>query len=324
MGSDEVGDDVPVVYEPGRRRATYTPPVRRKPVEKPTGNGDQEIAEPVHDDDELASALEQQVSQLTVSTPVVQAPQSAGPEPDGMDAASLDGQPEPEPAEPGQSGDETQRPGESSAPEAMILTDDQVVKLIDDDIASHGDTLSAIEKLEEVLAVRAATMAIPIQYQNASTATPEPVEEAEAEPEVHSEPEAAAEDDDAPTAPTAVPVSTSFDDILNPREPERPAAEPEPTFSSWIAPVAIATGVMPVIAAPPPEPPTDSPPTDAEPSDAEPQGEPGPPTEPATDRFERADSTGCRSPRRRSRNLKPGHSRRIPPPLPRTSWFSRR
>src|SRR6185437_15421466 len=112
MGNDEVGDDAPVVNEPGRRRATYTPPVRRKPAETPAD-------EITHDDDELASALEEQVSQLTISTPTVSVP-------DAQPAA-----PESE---------------EAPAQDVGALSDDQVVKLIDDGIASNGDTLSAIEK----------------------------------------------------------------------------------------------------------------------------------------------------------------------------------
>ena len=213
MGSDEVDGDVPVVYEPGRRRATYTPPVRHKPadpadVSEPspsetdvTVTPHEHIA-PVHDDDEIASALEEQVSQYATAAPVPPTHQAAATPDDGVTPAG----------------------NAVASPDVVDLTDDQVVELIDEDIAAHGDTLSAIEKLERVLAVRAATMAIPIQVPPPAETVTELVVAAAPEPEP--EPEA-----------TPIAGATSFDDVLAPAPPPV-STEPEPTFSSWIAPIA--------------------------------------------------------------------------------------
>ena len=191
MGSDEVGDDVPVVYEPGRRRATYTPPVRRKPVGKPrrsepatSPSRARRRAGPRRD--ELASALEHQVSQLTVSTPVVQAPQGVDPSPTrssrrpgwrrGLGARGAGDR---------RAGTGGRRDSAARRFRAVGGRDPDGRPGREADRRRHR---LARRHAERDRAARRsaggarATMAIPIQYPDASTATPEPVEEAAPEP----------------------------------------------------------------------------------------------------------------------------------------------
>ncbi|MFF1634920.1 cytosine permease [Leifsonia sp. NPDC058248] len=223
MDSDEVANDPSVVSVPGKRRATYTPPVRRTPPAKPASVEPEPEPEPepatdgtTHDDDELASALEAQVSRMTSAVPII-----AGPTVVGADGLA----------------------------EAASLTDDQVAALVDVDLSSH-DTLAAIEHLERVLVARA-TMAIPIQR-------PAVVEEPVAEEPVAEDPaeEPVAEEEEPlvaeqPAAEERVDANVdadaarrraeetwtgaiSFDDL----DLRRPDDGPEPTFSAWIAPAA--------------------------------------------------------------------------------------
>ncbi|GAA1445033.1 cytosine permease [Leifsonia poae] len=250
MDSDEVANDPSVVSVPGRRRATYTPPVRRRapgsdPDPEPVSEDAESAAEPesvaesatelepvaasapqaIHDDDELARALEEQVSRMTSAVPII-----AGPTVVGTDGIA----------------------------DAALLTDDQVAALVDEDLNAH-DTLAAITHLENVLAARATT-AIPIQSpapppaevaaapEAVADAAPEPEPEPESEPEPEPEPEPDAaphgeEDDDAAWADGTPTELISFDDL----DLRRRDDGPEPTFSAWIAPAAAAES--------PPEPP---------------------------------------------------------------------
>jgi NCS1 family nucleobase:cation symporter-1 len=137
MDSDGVAQDPSVASVPGRRRASYNPPVRRGPT--------QSTPEERHDDDELASALEKQVSRMTAALPII-----AGPTVIGSDGVA----------------------------DAASLTDDQVAALVDRDLTSH-DTLAAIEHLQSVLVARAATTAIPVQ----TAEREEPAAETELPPE---------------------------------------------------------------------------------------------------------------------------------------------
>jgi len=123
MDSDEVEHDPPIVAVTG---------------ETPEQGGER------HDDDELASAIEEQVSRLTSAIPIIAGPTVVGP---------------------------------AGVADAAALTDDQVAALVDDDLSSH-DTLTAIQHLEAVLVARAATSAIPVQKQpELSEPDPEPVTE---------------------------------------------------------------------------------------------------------------------------------------------------
>lgn len=137
MDSDGVAQDPSVASVPGSRRATYDPPVRRAPADT--------APEERHDDDELASALEEQVSRMTATLPII-----AGPTVIGSDGVA----------------------------DAASLTDDQVAALVDRDLTSH-DTLAAIEHLERVLVARSATTAIAVQTHEPE----EPSEEQELPPE---------------------------------------------------------------------------------------------------------------------------------------------
>ena len=205
MDSDEVANDPSVVSVPGKRRATYTPPVRRKPPAAPAAAEVAPEPEPAagpaaepepapepatepapepavaerttHDDDELASALEAQVSRMTSAVPII-----AGPTVVGADGLA----------------------------DAAALTDDQVAALVDVDLSSH-DTLAAIEHLERVLVARA-TMAIPIQARP-SRRRLEPVA---VEPTAENEP--AAKDEPAPEEPAPTEEPADSDD-------RRPRAE---------------------------------------------------------------------------------------------------
>ena len=132
MDSDGVAQDPSVASVPGRRRASYNPPVRRGPA--------QSAPQERHDDDELATALEEQVSRMTAALPII-----AGPTVIGSDGVA----------------------------DAASLTDDQVAALVDRDLTSH-DTLAAIEHLESVLVARAATTAIPVQTPDQAEAADEP------------------------------------------------------------------------------------------------------------------------------------------------------
>jgi purine-cytosine permease-like protein len=104
-----------------------------------------------HDDDELASAIEEQVSRMTAALPII-----AGPTVIGSDGVA----------------------------DAASLTDDQVAALVDRDLTSH-DTLAAIEHLERVLVARSATTAIALQTPEPPepSEVPEPSEEPELPPE---------------------------------------------------------------------------------------------------------------------------------------------
>jgi NCS1 family nucleobase:cation symporter-1 len=226
MDSDEVANDPTVVSVPGKRRATYTPPVRRKPAGEPVSAEPAPEPEPepepepapepapeptasegtTHDDDELASALEAQVSRMTSAVPII-----AGPTVVGTDGLS----------------------------DAASLTDDQVAALVDVDLSSH-DTLAAIEHLERVLVARA-TMAIPVQ----STAVAPPAAEQVAEEPIAEEEQIAEEEPPAADEPVGTDDrrfraeetwtgAISFDDL----DLRRHGGGPEPTFSAWVAPAA--------------------------------------------------------------------------------------
>jgi purine-cytosine permease-like protein len=128
MDSDEVENDPPIVSVPESMRVQ---------------GGER------HDDDELASAMEEQVSRMTSAIPIIAGPTVVGP---------------------------------AGVSDAAALTDEQVTALVDDDLSSH-DTLTAIQHLEAVLIARAATSAIPVQAQPAPEPEPEPEPEREPEPE---------------------------------------------------------------------------------------------------------------------------------------------
>ncbi|WP_348788034.1 cytosine permease [Leifsonia sp. NPDC080035] len=93
-----------------------------------------------HDDDELASALEEQVAAITSAIPIMAGPVVV-------------------------------------RPDAAALTDDEVTALVGADLDSH-DTLAAIDHLQTVLDARAATSAIPV-VGGAAEGTAEPGETAE-------------------------------------------------------------------------------------------------------------------------------------------------
>lgn len=99
-----------------------------------------------HSDDELASAIEAEVSRATTAAPILAGPTVVG---SGGDPAAL--------------------------------SDDEVEAIVDEDLRAH-DTLAAIDHLQRVLEARAATSAIPVQA--AAEPVVEPVAEAVmAEPE---------------------------------------------------------------------------------------------------------------------------------------------
>jgi purine-cytosine permease-like protein len=131
--------DTPYVPS-GRRRSTYTPPVVRTASadeDQPDGAPEHGASE-LHDDDELASALADEVSRYATGAISIQ------PYVDSVDADIVDdADRESEPATP-----------QPQIPQRRSLQDDDLVRKIGDESANGGDTLSAIEQLESELQLR--------------------------------------------------------------------------------------------------------------------------------------------------------------------------
>jgi nucleobase:cation symporter-1, NCS1 family len=172
MANDEAGGDGVIRDVPGRRRATYTPPARRtnppsEAVKAGTDTASAESADSRQDDDALASAMEREVASLAAATPVAPAKET---------------------------------------PARSTLSDDDLVQMIDADLASSGATLGAIQKLEGLLAARSA----PVQ---SAAGDAQPDSAADLHPGAHR----ASAPPDEPTfsnwiAPAAFLADPSYDD----------------------------------------------------------------------------------------------------------------
>lgn len=215
-----------------------------------------------HSDEELASAMEDEVARMTASIPIIAGPNVMGPA--DRDSPSQ--------------GRPPHGPGEWS--------DAEVTALVDADLATH-DTLGAIEHLQTVLEARA-TAALPVVGEaDADAPETDAGESSAAEAVDDAEDEIEIEIEDEIRPPTQL---ISFDDLPVRRDP----TGPQPTFSAWVAAAVVPKrSAPPVKKTAPVEEPIESesqPVPDSQPSDesVETRPEPAPDPEPTPPLLARA------------------------------------
>jgi nucleobase:cation symporter-1, NCS1 family len=269
MANDDAGGEDSSVDESARRRTTYTPPVRRfssdqQSIDDATNAGEEpqsgsraeasgsgssdtdhaatvahhgsHVADQRQDvqpgprrahvnDDELAHALEQEVSRYSnpAATP-----------PGGSHPAHAENTP------------------------LAALSDDEVASLIGADMDSTGDTLGAIAKLQQVLAVRENTTSIPVIQPSATTDERAPdfagwIAPAAflAEPTLDENEPTAVPSDEFPTpSPIAAPIDGDLqarDELAATDAPaDGPATLPDPAAAVGDATAPLTTASVPI------------------------------------------------------------------------------